>query len=136
MGGASASIKHPFGEVGQRGRIKFKINAVGETVFMDVCTILRSISPAENGGSCKHGYEFVELSTHDRLVLSAYFHQAGSNAISMPYGRNISYDVRRMLSQAVAPPLAAIIAMPVHAQKSGAWLKNIQLIKAAKPICA
>lgn len=76
LGGASASIKHPFGEVGQRGRIKFKINAVGETVFMDVCTILRSIIPVENGGGCKHGYEFVELSTHDRLVLSAYFHQA------------------------------------------------------------
>jgi c-di-GMP-binding flagellar brake protein YcgR len=76
LGGASASIKHPFGEVGQRGRIKFKINAVGETVFMDVCTILRSISPVENGGGCKHGYEFVDLSTHDRLVLSAYFHQA------------------------------------------------------------
>jgi c-di-GMP-binding flagellar brake protein YcgR len=76
LGGASASIKHPFGEVGQRGRIKFKINAVGETVFMDVCTILRSISPVESGGGCKHGYEFTDLSTHDRLVLSAYFHQA------------------------------------------------------------
>jgi len=75
LGGASASIRHPFGEVGQRGRIKFKINAVGETVYMDVCTILRSINPVENGG-CKHGYEFVDLSTHDRLVLSAYFHQA------------------------------------------------------------
>ena len=76
LGGASASIRHPFGEVGQRGRIKFKINAVGETVYMDVCTILRSINPVENGGGCKHGYEFVDLSTHDRLVLSAYFHQA------------------------------------------------------------
>ena len=76
LGGASASIKHPFGEVGQRGRIKFKINAVGETVFMDICTVLRSIIPVENGGGCKHGYEFVDLSTHDRLVLSAYFHQA------------------------------------------------------------
>lgn len=76
LGGASASIKHPFGEVGQRGRIKFKINAVGETVLMDLCTVLRSITPAENGNGCKHGYEFAELSTHDRLVLSAYFHQA------------------------------------------------------------
>jgi hypothetical protein len=76
LGGASASIKHPFGETGQRGRIKFKINAVGETVYMDVCTILRSIVPVENGGGCKHGYEFVDLSTQDRLVLSAYFHQA------------------------------------------------------------
>lgn len=76
LGGASASIRHPFGEVGQRGRIKFKITAVGETVYMDVSTILRSIIPVENGGGCKHGYEFVDLSTHDRLVLSAYFHQA------------------------------------------------------------
>ena len=76
LGGASASIRHPFGEVGQRGRIKFKINAVGETVYMDVSTILRSIIPVENGSGCKHGYEFVDLSTHDRLVLSAYFHQA------------------------------------------------------------
>lgn len=76
LGGASANIKHPFGEVGQRGRIKFKINAVGETVFVDLAIILRSIVPSDNGGGCKHGYEFTELSTHDRLVLSAYFHQA------------------------------------------------------------
>jgi hypothetical protein len=76
LGGASANIKHPFGEVGQRGRIKFKINAVGETVFVDLGIILRSIVPSENGGGCKHGYEFTDLSTHDRLVLSAYFHQA------------------------------------------------------------
>lgn len=76
LGGASASSKHPFGEIGQPGRIKFKINAVGETVFMDIGTVLRSIIPVENGAGCKHGYEFIELSTHDRLVLSAYFHQA------------------------------------------------------------
>lgn len=76
LGGASANIKHPFGEVGQRGRIKFKINAVGETVFVDLAIVLRSIVPSDNGGGCKHGYEFTELSTHDRLVLSAYFHQA------------------------------------------------------------
>jgi c-di-GMP-binding flagellar brake protein YcgR len=76
LGGASANIKHPFGEVGQRGRIKFKINAVGETAFVDLAIILRSIVPSDNGGGCKHGYEFTELSTHDRLVLSAYFHQA------------------------------------------------------------
>lgn len=76
LGGASANIKHPFGEVGQRGRIKFKINAVGETVFVDLETILRSIAPIDNGGGCRHGYEFTDLSTHDRLVLSAYFHQA------------------------------------------------------------
>lgn len=76
LGGASANIRHPFGEVGQRGRIKFKINAVGETVFVDLGTILRSIAPSDNGGGCRHGYEFTGLSTHDRLVLSAYFHQA------------------------------------------------------------
>lgn len=76
LGGASANIRHPFGEVGQRGRIKFKINAVGETAFVDLGIILRSIVPSDNGGGCKHGYEFTELSTHDRLVLSAYFHQA------------------------------------------------------------
>ena len=76
LGGASAHIKHPFGEVGQGGRIKFKINAVGETVFADLGIILRSIVPSENGGGCKHGYEFTELTVHDRLVLSAYFHQA------------------------------------------------------------
>ena len=76
LGGASANIKHPFGEVGQRGRVKFKINAVGETVFVDLAITLRSIVPSDNGGGCKHGYEFTELSTHDRLVLSAYFHQA------------------------------------------------------------
>jgi c-di-GMP-binding flagellar brake protein YcgR len=76
LGGASANIKHPFGEVGQRGRVKFKINAVGETVFVDLAITLRSIVLSDNGGGCKHGYEFTELSTHDRLVLSAYFHQA------------------------------------------------------------
>lgn len=76
LGGASAVIKHPYGVLGQRGRVKFKINAVGETVLMDVGTILRSIAPVEAGNGCRHGYEFVDLSTHDRLVLSAFFHQA------------------------------------------------------------
>jgi c-di-GMP-binding flagellar brake protein YcgR len=76
LGGASAVIKHPYGEIGQRGRMKFKINAVGETVLMNVSTLLRSIAPVEGGKGCRHGYEFVDLSTHDRLVLSAFFHQA------------------------------------------------------------
>jgi c-di-GMP-binding flagellar brake protein YcgR len=75
LGGASAVIKHPYGEIGQRGRLRFKISAVGETVLMDLAIILRSIAPIDNGG-CRHGFEFVDLSTHDRLVLSAFFHQA------------------------------------------------------------
>lgn len=75
LGGVSAVIKHPYGEIGQRGRVRFKISAVGETLLMDLAIILRSIAPIDSGG-CRHGFEFVDLSTHDRLVLSAFFHQA------------------------------------------------------------
>jgi c-di-GMP-binding flagellar brake protein YcgR len=76
LGGASAVIKHPHGQLGERSRIRFKINAVGETVLMDLVAVLRSISPLDNGNGCRHGYEFIDLSTQDRLVLSAFFHQA------------------------------------------------------------
>jgi c-di-GMP-binding flagellar brake protein YcgR len=79
LGGAAAVIKHPYGEIGQRGRLKFKVNAIDEPILMDMSAILRSIVPLEDGKGCKHGYEFSDLSPHDRLVLSAFFHQAEGN---------------------------------------------------------
>lgn len=75
IGGASATAKEPLGAKGEAGRVKFKLQAVGEDEFMNVEAILRWIGPAETGDGFKHGFEFVNLSTHEKLILSAVVHQ-------------------------------------------------------------
>lgn len=75
MGGTSGIIKQPLGKKGEEGRIKFKVNAADHDEFLNLKTILRSVTPADNGDGFKHGFEFVDVSIHDRLILSAFVHQ-------------------------------------------------------------
>ncbi len=75
MGGASGIIKQPLGKKGEEGRIKFKVTAADHDEFLNLKTILRSVTPADNGEGFKHGFEFVDVSIHDRLILSAFVHQ-------------------------------------------------------------
>ena len=75
MGGASATIKQMIGSKGEEGQIKFKVRAAGQDEFLSLNMILRSVAPTENGEGFKHGFEFVDVSIHDRLILSAYVHQ-------------------------------------------------------------
>lgn len=75
MGGASGIIKQPFGKKGEPGRIKFKVRAADHDEVLNLRMILRSVMPAENSEGFKHGFEFADVSIHDRLLLSAFVHQ-------------------------------------------------------------
>ncbi len=75
IGGAAGLMKQPLGEKGDAGRIKFKVNAAGQDEFLDLRVVLRSVGPGEPGSGFRHGFEFVDVSVRDRLILSAFVHQ-------------------------------------------------------------
>jgi c-di-GMP-binding flagellar brake protein YcgR len=75
MGGASGTIKQTLGQKGEEGQIKFKVHAAGQDEYLNLKMALRSIAPSENGDGYKHGFEFLDVSIHDRLILSAFVHQ-------------------------------------------------------------
>lgn len=76
MGGASAIAKEILGEKGESGRIKIKVHVADQDLFLNLHTVLRSVAPADAGEGFRHGFEFVDVSVQDRLVLSAYVHQS------------------------------------------------------------
>ncbi|EGF32708.1 hypothetical protein IMCC9480_2092 [Oxalobacteraceae bacterium IMCC9480] len=75
MGGASAIAKEILGVKGEAGRIKLKVHVAEQDLFLNLQTVLRSIAPADVGEGFRHGFEFVDVSVQDRLVLTAYVHQ-------------------------------------------------------------
>lgn len=75
VGGASGVVKAACGQKGETGKIRFKVNAAGREEELELKIVLRSVAPADNGDGFKHGFEFVEVSSHDSLILSAYVHQ-------------------------------------------------------------
>lgn len=75
MGGTSGTVKQILGTKGEEGHIKFKVRAAGQDEFLNLRMVLRSVAPSENGDGFKHGFEFVDVSIHDRLILSAFVHQ-------------------------------------------------------------
>lgn len=75
MGGTSGTMKAALGQKGEEGQIKFKVHAAGQDEFLNLKTALRSVAPSENGDGFKHGFEFLDVSIHDRLILSAFVHQ-------------------------------------------------------------
>ncbi|HYD96891.1 MAG TPA: flagellar brake protein [Noviherbaspirillum sp.] len=75
MGGTSGTIKQVLGQKGEEGLIKFKVHAAGQDEFLSLKMALRSVTPAENGEGHRHGFEFLDVSIHDRLILSAFVHQ-------------------------------------------------------------
>lgn len=75
MGGASGIIKRPLGQKNDTGIIKFKVNAAGNDEFLTLNMILRSIAPTENADEYRHGFEFVDVPTQSKLILSAFVHQ-------------------------------------------------------------
>lgn len=74
-GGTSGIIKQALGSKGEEGVIKFKVHAAGQDEFLNLKVVLRSVSASENGDGFKHGFEFVDVSIHERLILSAFVHQ-------------------------------------------------------------
>ncbi|MGH8808897.1 MAG: flagellar brake protein, partial [Noviherbaspirillum sp.] len=75
VGGASGAINQVLGTKGEEGRIKFKVHAAGHDEVLDLKVALRSVAPSESGDTFKHGIEFLDVSVHDRLILSAFVHQ-------------------------------------------------------------
>jgi c-di-GMP-binding flagellar brake protein YcgR len=74
-GGTSGVIKQVLGNKGEEGVVKFKVHAAGQDEYLSLKAILRSVAPSENGDGFKHGFEFVDVSIHDKLILSAFVHQ-------------------------------------------------------------
>jgi c-di-GMP-binding flagellar brake protein YcgR len=75
VGGASGVIKQALGEKGALGRLKFKVVVVGQDEYLNLKVILRSIMPTETGDGFRHGFEFVDVTSQESLVLSAFVHQ-------------------------------------------------------------
>ncbi|MBI3285450.1 MAG: flagellar brake protein [Burkholderiales bacterium] len=75
MGGTSGIIKKPLGNKGDTGLIKFKVNAAGTDEYLSLKIVLRSLAPTENGLEYRHGFEFVDVPTQSKLILSAFVHQ-------------------------------------------------------------
>lgn len=75
MGGASGTLKQTLGQKGEEGQIKFKVHAAGQDEYLNLKMTLRSVAPSENGDGYRHGFEFLDVSIHDRLILSAFVHQ-------------------------------------------------------------
>lgn len=75
MGGSSGIIKKPLGKKNDTGVIKFKVNAAGNDEYLTLNIILRSIAPTENTDEFRHGFEFVDVPTQSKLILSAFVHQ-------------------------------------------------------------
>ncbi|HTD03358.1 flagellar brake protein [Undibacterium sp.] len=74
-GGASGIIKKSIGEKGDTGIIKFKVKAAGNDEILTLNFILRSVEPVENEDGYRYGFQFVDLDTQSRLILSAFVHQ-------------------------------------------------------------
>ncbi|HYD81499.1 MAG TPA: flagellar brake protein [Paucimonas sp.] len=75
-GGTSGILKEQLGRKDDEGRIKFKLHVAETDEYMNLKAILRSVGPAENGEGFRHGFEFIDTTVRDRLVLTAYVHQA------------------------------------------------------------
>jgi c-di-GMP-binding flagellar brake protein YcgR len=75
MGGSSGIIKKALGQKNDTGIIKFKVNAAGNDEYLTLNIILRSITPTENTDEFRHGFEFVDVPTQSKLILSAFVHQ-------------------------------------------------------------
>jgi hypothetical protein len=75
MGGTSGTLKQVLGRKDEEGLIKFKVHAAGQDEYLNLKMVLRSVAPSENRDGFKHGFELVDVSIHERLILSAFVHQ-------------------------------------------------------------
>lgn len=73
--GTSGLSKQVLGNKGEEGLIRFKVCAAEQDEPLNFKAVLRSVAPADSGEGFKHGFEFLDVSTHDHLILSAFVHQ-------------------------------------------------------------
>ncbi|WMW79069.1 flagellar brake protein [Undibacterium cyanobacteriorum] len=75
MGGTSGIIKRQIGAKGDTGVIKFKVTTAGEDAYLTLPIIVRSIVETENADEFRYGFEFFEVPTQSKLILSSFVHQ-------------------------------------------------------------
>ncbi len=75
MGGTSGILKRAIGKKGDRGLIKFKVNTAGEDAYLSIPIIVRSIAETENTDEFRYGFEFVDIPTQSKIILSSFVHQ-------------------------------------------------------------
>lgn len=75
MGGTSGIVKRSIGQKNDTGVIKFKVHTAGEDAYLILPIIVRSIVETENAGEFRYGFEFAELPTQSKLILSSFVHQ-------------------------------------------------------------
>lgn len=75
MGGTSGILKRAIGKKGDTGIIKFKVNTAGEDAYLSIPIIIRSIADSENSEEFRYGFEFVNIPTQSKIILSSFVHQ-------------------------------------------------------------
>lgn len=75
MGGTSGLLKKQIGKKNDRGIIKFKVNTAGEDALLTLPIIVRSISETENTQEFRYGFEFSDIATQSKIILSSFVHQ-------------------------------------------------------------
>jgi len=75
MGGTSGLLKQEIGKKNDRGTIKFKITTAGEDAFLTLPIIVRSIAETENTREFRYGFEFIDMTTQSKIILSSFVYQ-------------------------------------------------------------
>lgn len=75
MGGTSGVLKRSIGKKGDSGMIKFKVNTAGEDAYLIIPLIIRSIVQTDNSEEFRYGFEFVNIPTQSKIILSSFVHQ-------------------------------------------------------------
>lgn len=75
MGGTSGLLKRAIGQKADRGVIKFKVNTAGEDAYLTLPIVVRSIAETENTEEFRYGFEFVDMPTQSKIILSSFVHQ-------------------------------------------------------------
>ena len=74
-GGTSFVARLALGVKGEQGQVKFKLNVAGHTAFLSLRAVLRSVT-SDGGEFHNHGFEFLAIPVDERMILSAFVHQA------------------------------------------------------------
>lgn len=75
-GGASCIANEALGVKNEEGRVKFKLHVADSDEVLNLKMVLRSVAPSEDGDGFRHGFEFLDATAHEKLILSAFVHQA------------------------------------------------------------
>lgn len=76
LGGAAGIIRDQAGMLGESVSLRFRVQVAGEDISMNLRAVIRSVTKDLVSGSYRHGFEFVNLDSRERMTLGAYLHEA------------------------------------------------------------